>query len=87
MNITIFRETKKLFNEINEALGCCCLLALRQSLPREKRVFMTGASLDAAKNGVMIEVDPKEKITWTRRTLNQKHKVARRSQNPKHLWR
>ena len=61
-------DIKKEFREINEALDRCCQLALRQPLPGKKLVLMTDASFKAAGYAVLIEDDPNQKYTSTRKT-------------------
>ena len=58
----------KEFREINEALDRCCQLALRQPLPGKQLVLRTDASFQAAGYAVLIEDDPKQKYTSTRKT-------------------
>ena len=58
----------KEFREINEALVRCCQLALRQPLPGKQLVLMTDASFQAAGYAVLIEDDPNQKYTSTRKT-------------------
>ena len=58
----------KEFREINEALERCCQLALRQPLPGKQRLLMTDASFQAAGYAVLIEDDPNQKYTSTRKT-------------------
>ena len=58
----------KEFREINEALERCCQLALRQPLPGKQLVLMTDASFQAAGYAVLIEDDPNQKYTSTRKT-------------------
>ena len=58
----------KEFREINEALDRCCQLALRQPLPGKQLVLMTDASFQAAGYAVLIEDDPNQKYTSTRKT-------------------
>ena len=58
----------KEFTEINEALDRCCQLALRQPLPGKQLVLMTDASFQAAGYAVLIEDDPNQKYTSTRKT-------------------
>ena len=58
----------KEFREINEALDLCCQLALRQPLPGKQLVLMTDASFQAAGYAVLIEDDPNQKYTSTRKT-------------------
>ena len=58
----------KEFKEINEALDRCCQLALRQPLPGKQLVLMTDASFQAAGYAVLIEDDPNQKYTSTRKT-------------------
>ena len=62
------------FREINEALDQCCQLALRQPLPCRQLVLMTNARFQAAGYAVLIEDDPNQKYTTTRKTYApQKH--------------
>ena len=56
------------FRELNEALNRCCQLALRQPLPGKQLVLMTDASFQAAGYAVLIENDPNETYTSTRKT-------------------
>ena len=58
----------KEFREKNEALDRCCQLALRQPLPGKQLVLMTDASFQAARYAVLIEDDPNQKYTSTRKT-------------------
>ena len=58
----------KEFREINEASDRCCQLALRQPLPGKQLVLMTDASFQAAGYAVLIEDDPNQKYTSTRKT-------------------
>ena len=58
----------KEFREINDALDRCCQLALRQPLPGQQLVLMTDASFQAAGYAVLIEDDPNQKFTLTRKT-------------------
>ena len=55
------------FREIDEALDRCCQLALRQPLPGKQLVLMTDASFQAAGYAVLIEDDPNQKYTSTRK--------------------
>ena len=61
-------EIMKEFREINETLDRCCQLALRQPLPGKQLVLMTNASFQAAGFAVLIEDDPNQKYTSTRKT-------------------
>ena len=61
-------DIMKEFKEINEALDRCCQLALRQPLPGKQLVLMTDASFQAAGYAVLIEDDPNQKYTSTRKT-------------------
>ena len=58
----------KVFREINKASDRCCQLALRQLLPSKQLAFMTDASFQAAGFAVLIEDDPNQKCTTTRKT-------------------
>ena len=66
--IPITPDIMKEFTEINEALDRCCLLALRQPLSDKQLVLMTDASFQAASYAVLIEDDPNQKYTSTRKT-------------------
>ena len=61
-------DIMKEFREINDALDRCCQLALRQPLPGKQLVLMTDASFQAAGYAVLIEDDPNQKFTSTRKT-------------------
>ena len=65
--IPITPDFMKEFREINEALDRCCQLALRQPLPSKQLVLKTDASLQAAGYAVLIEDDPNQKYTPTRK--------------------
>ena len=67
--IPITLNIMKEFSEMNEALDRCCQLALRQPLPSKKLVFMTDASFRAAGYAVLIEDDPNQKYTSTRKNF------------------
>ena len=66
--IQITHDIMKEFREINEALDRCCQLALRQPLPGKQLVLMIDASFQAAGYAVLIEDDPNQKYTSTRKT-------------------
>ena len=66
--IPIIPDIMKQFREINEILDRCCQLALRQPLPGKQLVLMTDASFQAAGYTVLIEDDPNQKYTSTRKT-------------------
>ena len=66
--IPITPDIMKKFRELNEALDRCCQLALRQPLPGKQLVLMTDASFQAAGYAVLIEDDPNQKYTSTRKT-------------------
>ena len=57
------------FTDINKALDRCCELALKQPLPNEQIDLMTDASFMAAGYAVLIEDDPQEKYTSTRKAF------------------
>ena len=61
-------DIMKEFRKINEALDRCCQLALRQPLPGKQLVLMTDASFQAAGYAVLIEDDPNQNYTSTRKT-------------------
>ena len=65
--IQIIPDIMKEFREINVTLDRCCQLALRQPLPGKQLVLMTDAS-QAAGYAVLIEDDPNQKYTSTRKT-------------------
>ena len=58
----------KELREKDEALDRCGQLALRQPLPGEQLLLMTDASFQAAGYAVLIEDDPNQKYTSTRKT-------------------
>ena len=66
--ITLTPDIMKEFRGINETLDRCCQLALRQPLPGKQLVLMTDASFQAAGYAVLIEDDPNQKYTSTRKT-------------------
>ena len=66
--IPITPDILKEFREINEALDRCCQLALRQPLPGKQLVLKTDASFQAAGYAVLIEDDPNQKYSSTRKT-------------------
>ena len=66
--IPITPDIMKEFRETNEALDRCCQLALRQPLPGKQLVPMTDASFQTAGYVVLIEDDPNQKYTSTRKT-------------------
>ena len=68
IKIPITPDIMKQFREINEALDRCCQLALRQPLPGKQLVLMTDASFQVAGYAVLIEDDPNQKYTSTRKT-------------------
>ena len=57
------------FTEINKALDRCCELALKQPLRNKQIALMTDASFLAAGYAVLIEDDPNEKYTSTRKSF------------------
>ena len=66
--IPITPDIMKKFREINETLHRCCQLALRQPLPGKQLVLMTDANFQAAGSAVLIEDDPDQKYSSTRKT-------------------
>ena len=60
-------DIMKEFREINEALDRCCRLALRQPLPGKQLDLMTDSSCQTAGYAVLIEDDPNQKYTSTRK--------------------
>ena len=65
--IPITPDIKREFRGINEALYRCWQLALHQPLPGKQLVFMTDASFQATVYAVLIEDDPNQKYTSTRK--------------------
>ena len=57
----------KAFRESNEALDRCRQLALRQPLPGNQLVLMIDASFQAAGYAVLIDDDPNQRYTSTRK--------------------
>ena len=70
--IPITPDIMKVFREINEALDRCCQLVLYQPLPGKQLALMTDASFQAAGYAVLIEDDPNQKYTSTRKTYAPK---------------
>ena len=68
IKIPITPDIMKEFREIKEALDRCCQLALPQPLPGKQLVFITDASYQAAGYAALIEDDPNQKCTSTRKT-------------------
>ena len=66
--IPITPDIMKEFSEMNEPLDRCCQLALRQTLIGKQLVLVTDASFQAAGYAVLIEDDPNQKYTSTRKT-------------------
>ena len=66
--IPITPDITKHFMEINEALDQCCQVALRQPLHGKQLVVMTDASFQEAGCAVLIQDDPNQKYTSTRKT-------------------
>ena len=58
----------KEIREIYESLDRCCQLALRQTILCKKLVFMTDANFEETGYAVLIEDDPNQKYTSTRKT-------------------
>ena len=81
--LPITPDIMKEFREINEALDRCCQLALRQPLPGKQLVLMTVASFQAAGYAVLIEDDPNQKHTSTRRTYAPKLMAQKHTHRPK----
>ena len=66
--IPITPDIMKECRKINEALDRRCQLVLRQPLPGKQLVLLTDASFQAAGYAVLMEDDPKQKYTSTRKT-------------------
>ena len=62
-------ELLEQFTEINKALDRCCELALKQPLPNKQITLKTDASFSAAGYAVLIEDDPMEKNSSTRKAF------------------
>ena len=73
----------KEFGEINNALGRCCQLALRQPLPGKQLVLKTDASFQAAGYAVLIEDNPNQKYTSTRKTYAPIAYGSKHTRHPK----
>ena len=56
------------FTEINKALVRCCELGLKQPILNKQIALMTDPSFSAAEYAVLIEDDPLEKYTSTKKT-------------------
>ena len=68
VKIPITPDIMKEFRQKNEALDRCCQVALRQPLPGKQLVVIIDASFQAAGYPVLIEEDPNQKYTSTRKT-------------------
>ena len=66
--VLISPDIMKKFREINETLDPCCQLALPQPLPGKQLVLMTDASFQAPGYAVLLEDDPHQKYTSSRKT-------------------
>ena len=66
--IPVTADVTKYFSEKDEAKDRCCQLALRQPPPGKQLVPMTDGNFQAAGYAVLIEDDPNQKYTSTRRT-------------------
>ena len=67
--VMVTPELLEQFIEINKALDRCCELALKQPLPNKQIALMTDASFSAAGYAVLIEDDPMEKYSSTRKAF------------------
>ena len=76
-------DIMKEFHKTNEALDRCCQLALRQPLPGKKLVLMTDANFQAAGYSKLIEDDPNQKYTQTRKAYAPLAYGSKRSLHPK----
>ena len=68
-NVLVTPDLLEKFTEINKALDRCCELALKQPLPNKQIALLTDASFSAAGYAVLIEDDPLEKYTSTRKAF------------------
>ena len=68
LKTTVTKTKNPITPDIIKALDRCCQLALRQPLPGKQLVLMTDASFQAAGYAVLIEDDPNQKYTSTRKT-------------------
>ena len=67
--VMVTPELLEQFTEINKALDRCCELALKQPQPNKQIALMTDASFSAAGYAVLIEDDPMEKYSSTRKAF------------------
>ena len=67
--VMVTPELLEQFTDINKALDRCCELALKQPLPNKQIALMTDASFSAAGYAVLIEDDPMEKYSSTRKAF------------------
>ena len=65
---SITRDILKNLIQKNEALERCCQTAVRKPLPGKQLLLLTDASFQAAGYAVLIEDDPNQKYTSTRKT-------------------
>ena len=66
--IVLSPELLKNFKELNQALQRCTDLSLKQPKANKQYVVMTDASFNAAGYAIMVEDDPQQKFTSTRKT-------------------
>ena len=81
--ILITPDIMKEFTEINEAPDRCCQMALRQPLPGKQLVLMTDESFHAAGYARLIEDDPNQKYTSTRKTYAPINMAQKHTPHPK----
>ena len=81
--VPIIPDTMKEFRELNEALDRCCQLALRQPLPVKQLIPMTDARFQAAGYAVLIQDDPNQKYTSTRKIYAPTAYASKHTHHPK----
>ena len=69
VKVMVTPELLEQFTEINKALDRCCELALKQPLPNKQIALMTDATFLAAGYAVLIEDDPMETYSSTRKAF------------------
>ena len=65
--INITSELKETFDSVNKALSYACELALKQPVPGQQLVLLTGASFRSAGYALMIEDEPDQNVQSKRK--------------------
>ena len=66
--VLVSKELVQQFEEINKYLDKCCDVALQQPLPNKQNTLMTDACFANAGYAVLMEDDPNQKFTSSRKS-------------------